>query len=158
VIRAAYLADLIVAVLKDTPFPDLDRALPLLLGTAAQESNLVHFRQLNNGPARGLFQMEPATERDHAAYVANHKDIANTFLERCNVLPASLWHLENNLVYQILLARLHYYRRDPKRLPEAQDIAEQSLRYKKYYNTAAGKATPEQYVANYQRLIAPHML
>ncbi|MDX1428656.1 MAG: hypothetical protein R3282_00145, partial [Rhodothermales bacterium] len=36
----------------------------LLLGTAIQESLLEFRRQLGGGPARGLFQMEPATHDD----------------------------------------------------------------------------------------------
>ncbi len=36
----------------------------LVLGTALQESNLRYLRQLNEGPARGVYQMEPATHDD----------------------------------------------------------------------------------------------
>ena len=36
----------------------------LVLGTALQESNLHYLRQLNEGPARGVYQMEPATYDD----------------------------------------------------------------------------------------------
>ncbi len=36
----------------------------LVLGTALQESNLRYLRQLNDGPARGVYQMEPATHDD----------------------------------------------------------------------------------------------
>ena len=46
-------------------------AQELLLGTAVQESRITYLRQLGNGPALGLFQMEPAT----------HNDIWDNFLE-----------------------------------------------------------------------------
>ena len=36
----------------------------LILGTALQESNLRYLRQLGDGPARGVYQMEPATHDD----------------------------------------------------------------------------------------------
>jgi hypothetical protein len=37
----------------------------LLMGTAAQESHLgTYLHQVGGGPAKGIFQMEPATERD----------------------------------------------------------------------------------------------
>jgi hypothetical protein len=42
----------------------MQAAEELLLGTALQESGLIYRRQLNNGPALGLFQMEPATHDD----------------------------------------------------------------------------------------------
>jgi hypothetical protein len=40
------------------------QAEDLVMGTAAQESRLIYLRQLGNGPALGLFQMEPATHND----------------------------------------------------------------------------------------------
>lgn len=43
----------------------------LLLGTAIQESLLIHRQQLGGGPALGLFQMETAT----------HDDCWNNFLK-----------------------------------------------------------------------------
>lgn len=156
-IHPQYLADLISTVLLHTPFPDRDRAVPLLLGTAAQESGLVHFRQLNNGPARGLFQMEPQTEKDHVAFTKRHEWCAETFVRICGVMPGNLWHLEHNIPYQILMCRLHYYVRDKERLPAADDLAAQARTYKRVYNTARGKATPQQYIDNYQRLIAPRV-
>lgn len=40
-------------------------AVNLLLGTAAQESAFgTYLRQIGGGPARGVFQMAPATAKD----------------------------------------------------------------------------------------------
>lgn len=152
---AAYLARLIITVLEGTPFPDVDRAVPILLGTAAQESGLRAFRQRGNGPARGLWQMEPETAKDHWTWLNRHQAIATSLTQRCGIAAMSLIHLECNIPYQILMARVHYYRRDPQRLPDALDVTEQARRWKRFYNTPAGRGTEAQYVANYQRLIAP---
>lgn len=151
-----YFGRLIFFALAGTPFPDLDRAVPLLLGTAVQESMLTHFRQLGGGPARGLFQMEVATERDHWRWLTTAPIFRAAVLERSGVSRSSARHLEYNIPYQILMARLHYYRRDPHRLPEPRDIEAQAARWKRYYNTPAGRGTVEQYLRNWQTFVAPH--
>lgn len=153
---AAYLATLIRTVLDGAPFPDIERAVPLLLGTAAQESRLRFFRQLGAGPARGLWQMEPATELSHWQWLADKPYMCASIIERCGVAAASAMHLEANIPYQILLARVHYYRMDPDRLPLLDDLMAQARRWKRYYNTPAGRGTEAQYVARYRELIAPY--
>jgi len=50
----------------------------LVLGTAIQESLLIHRQQLGNGPALGLFQMEPATHNDcWQSYLNFRRDLAD---------------------------------------------------------------------------------
>ena len=58
--------EIIIRVLAklDTKLVD-EVSIILLLGTCAQESLYGHyFTQLDNGPARGFFQMEPVTFED----------------------------------------------------------------------------------------------
>ena len=121
-----------MVVLGYTPFPAIARAVPLLLGTAAQESGLAHLRQVRYGPARGLFQMEPATEQDHWVWLQAHPAITAVITERVGLTAPSLIDLERNIPYQILMARLHYYRRDPAPLVSAGDLAGQALLWKRY--------------------------
>lgn len=156
-LKPQYLADLIRVTLAGTPFAYPERALPLLLGTAAQESKLTYLRQLGNGPARGLFQMEPATERDHWRWLDTQPHLCLAITERSGVQEASAMHLECNLPYQILMARVHYYRRDPAALPEAHDLAEQARRWKRYYNTPLGRGTEQQYIESYRRVIGSYV-
>lgn len=154
-LSVVYLQRLITLVLDGTPFPHADRAIPLLLGVAAQESGFVHTRQIGGGPARGFFQMEPATERDLWRWLHLHQAIERVFEERAGVDGASVLALEHNLPYQILVARLHFFVRDPAPLPEADDLQGQAARWKTVYNTIAGAGTIESYVATWQRLILP---
>ena len=51
----------------------------LLIGTAAQESHLgTYLRQLGDGPALGIFQMEPATHNDiHENFLRYKHDLRN---------------------------------------------------------------------------------
>lgn len=120
----------------------------LLLGTALQESRLTYLVQLGNGPALGVFQMEPAT----------HDDIWENFLV---YKPALAKHLENmsvrrvakampaNMLYAAGMCRVHYYRR-PEKLPAAGDIEAQAAYWKKHYNTHLGAGTVEEYLHNWR--------
>jgi hypothetical protein len=156
-IDVVYLAHLIRTVLDGTPFPHLPRAIPLLLGTAAQESGLTFLSQIGGGPARGLFGMEGATEKDHWRYITRYRPaLVACIRARTNISTASSHDLAWNFPYQILLARLHYFRRDPATLPQPTDIPEQARRWKRFYNTSAGAGTESQYLANYARLVAPY--
>lgn len=151
-----YLANLIRVVLQGTPFPHIERAIPLLLGTAAQESGFTFLSQIGGGTAKGLFGMELATELDHWRYIKRYwPAIVQCITDRTQLTFASSRDLEWNFPYQILMARLHYYRRDPHALPQVTDIAEQSTRWKRYWNTSQGQGTEQQYLANYARLVAP---
>ena len=150
-----FFSDLITLTLKDAPFPDPDKALPLLLGTAAQESRLTFLRQLSGGPARGLFQMEPATERDHWLWLHTRPELRAILETRAMVGGPDPLHLECNFIYQILLARLHYFRRDPHPLPRADDLQGQAMLWKRCYNTSGGAGTIAEYVETYRRLVMP---
>lgn len=153
----SFFADLIRVTLLGAPFPHLPRAIPLLLGTCAQESAFTHTTQIGGGPAKGLFQCEPATEEDiWINYLQYQETIRTAIVARCGVTEPNPTALEHNMVYQILMARTHYYRCDPDPLPPASDVEEQAVRYKKYYNTVYGAATEEDYIQSYARLVAPY--
>ena len=75
-------------------------AQQLVIGTAAVESGGEYIRQLNNGPARGFFQMEPNTHEDiwinYLAYRDKYKEVAESLLSGTESLFLSD---ENNLDY-----------------------------------------------------------
>ena len=121
-------------------------AVQLLLGTALVESRLTYLRQLENGPARGLFQMEPAT----------HDDIWNNYLkykpgyqEKVEQLlapePNKIAQLATNLMYSAAMTRLHY-RRVRAPLPDADDIPAMAFYWKQYYNTPLGAGKPAHFI------------
>jgi hypothetical protein len=117
----------------------------LLMGTAAQESHLGKYIAQINGPAKGIFQMEPATEKDLWEYLVR-KDLNHLIGTVSGVFGPNPLHLEGNLVYQIIIARI-FYRRVKEAIPDG--LVLQAKYYKKYWNTELGKATIEQYVRNY---------
>jgi hypothetical protein len=138
-----------------------DAAERLIMGTAAHESGF-HFLAQIGGPALGLFQIEPAT----------HADLWNTFLigppkplaVAVGGLAAHgqpfLWlndahdQLASNLAYATAICRCLYYRISAP-LPDADDLPGLAAYWKRYYNTPLGAGTPEQFIADYQRLVAP---
>lgn len=152
-----FYGDLILLALKDGPFPHNDRALSLLLGTCAQESGFEYTTQLGGGPAKGYMQCEPATEADvWQHYLAPRPPLVSFFMQRCGVTGPNVEALEHNMVYQILLARTHYFRCDPEPLPLPGDVEAGAARWKAFYNTPAGHGTESQYIASYEQLVAPY--
>lgn len=125
-------------------------AQELVLGTCVQESGgLQYIKQLGNGPALGVGQMEPAT---HDSLYANflvyqpHLLALVKEIEPSCSSKALLW----NLRYSAAMTRVHY-RALKAPLPKPGDIQAQAAYWKKYYNTAAGKGTVEEYLRNWNK-------
>jgi len=123
----------------------------LLLGTCAQESLMGRYlKQRRNGPALGIYQIEPKT----------HEDVIKNYLQYRKPLAKKIFSLGKpydqslifNLAYSTAIARVIYYR-IPKPLPDADDVEALAKYYKQHYNTEAGKATPEQFIYNYKRYV-----
>jgi hypothetical protein len=125
----------------------------LLIGTAAQESHLGYYRRQIRGPARGIYQMEPATERDiWDNYLRVRPDISDLVYAICGVDGPDQIQLERNLMYQTIMARIHY-RRVSAPLPPAANLTEQARYWKRYYNTDQGRGRPSEYIENYRRFV-----
>ena len=133
----------------------------LLLGTALVESGLVYLTQHGGGPARGLYQIEPATHDDlFDTWLAFRPDWRDRLL--AFVVPPWAQHdqLVWNLAYATAVARLIYYRR-PEPLPDAEDLVGLAQYWKDHFNTSAGKGRAEDFVAVVDRVFpgrsaAPH--
>ena len=145
------LRELITDVLKEFDMNTEGRvrfsenAVELLMLTAAHESHLgTYIKQTGEGPALGIFQMEPTTEKD---IWDNYLKYQYTIAEA--VALCYSWHEEElmwNLKYSILMARVHYFRVSAG-LPTT---PEGHAKYAKvYYNTHLGKATEAEYLEDY---------
>lgn len=121
----------------------------LLLGTAAQESNMgLHTRQISGGPAVGIYQIEPATHKDVIYNYVIFRDNLLKKIQAVQVGQNSEDHLVGSLFYQTIIARLIYARiKEP--LPKADDKKGLANYWKKYYNTIKGKGTTEEFIKNY---------
>ncbi len=128
-----------------------EAAEELLLGTAMQESRLTYLKQLGDGPALGLFQMEPLT----------HDDIWDNFLVYRESLGLKVSRLSDdlldnpeimiwNLYYAAAMCRVHYFRVSAP-LPDQGDIPAQAAYWKKYYNTPLGAGTEQEYLHSWDQ-------
>ena len=124
----------------------------LLMGTAAQESKLGEYlKQLGGGPARGIFQMERATEKDlwHNYLAYKPKLRRKIFDITASKTPYYTDEILYNLRYAAAMTRIHYLR-VKESLPDADDVAGLAQYWKKYYNTHLGKGTVDEFVKNYK--------
>ncbi|WP_411992548.1 hypothetical protein [Agarivorans sp. DSG3-1] len=129
----------------------------LLLGTAVQESlNFMYRRQVGGGPAKGYFQMEPATHDDiWDNFLKYRKGLAKDVISFLSSPNANkITELENNDKYAAAMARVHYMR-VPAALPKAGDIKAQANYWKQYYNTPLGKGLPHEYIDKWNKYVAP---
>lgn len=123
----------------------------LLLGTAIQESALSFLRQHRDGPARGFWQIEPATADDiHNNFIDSRKSLRDILDDVLADKPDPITQLQTNLIYSCIMARLKYWR-VPAAMPNSGDLNGQAAYWKKYYNTAGGKGKEEEYIAAWKR-------
>lgn len=129
-------------------------AVELLMGTCAVESDFGSARtQKSGGPAGGILQVEPGTERDiwsryilprPALYEAVCKEFDMTFEDISDPLE------KVNDDYCILLARFKY-RMVPAALPAADNILGLAQYWKRWYNTYLGKGKVSDFILKYNR-------
>ena len=150
-INAQYLRGLIHWTLRQIDMHS-PAAEELLLGTAAHESHLGKYLRQINGPARGVYQMEPWVEQDiWENYLSYRPARIQRIIDITGINSPDHNHLQYNPVYATIMARLHY-RRISTPLPPANDLEQLAHYWKAHYNTAAGRGTPDQFITDYRRL------
>lgn len=138
----------------------------LLLGTFAQESNLGKYtKQIGGGCALGIGQVEPATNQlvlnwlieNNMPLYRHVMDIrGETNFER-NIVTADINRvaLQFNDKYNCAIARCLYLS-IAVALPDENDIIGMANYWKSYYNRG-GKGTVDEFVENYNLLVAPYL-
>lgn len=139
------------------------RVATLLFGTIAHESDGFRARRQygfsyeSDRGAWGLCQCEPGSVRDSLMRLKTDQKLAKRVAvwlsggdERATLtwltdrdVPTVLRMLTANDRLAVLFARLHYFRVAE---PVPESLEEQAAYYKRYYNTTAGKATPEDFL------------
>ncbi len=127
-------------------------AIELMIFTCAVESDGGFYLKQINGPALGIYQMEPVTYNDiWQNYIKGRGDLIFKLMSNfgCAVQPP-----EDQLVYDLFFAtamsRLHYARVKAP-LPSSIDPIALWHYYKKYYNTEQGKAQVQLSIEKYHR-------
>ncbi|MBL4761209.1 MAG: hypothetical protein JKY93_00750 [Gammaproteobacteria bacterium] len=138
----------------------------LLVGTAKHESGGGRYLAQINGPALGIYQIEPATHRDiFENFLAYRPDLAAHVIDLAAYVAVAMHPLINglvadhimqlldeqlitNLLYSTAIARLVYYR-DSHALPAADDLPALAAYYKRVFNTVSGKASEQDFIHTY---------
>lgn len=132
----------------------------LVLGTAAQESDLSYIHQLGHGPAVGLWQVEPFTYRD----LTNRVLASRPALKRAVLWLAArrgnehglppVEELHWNLALACAICRVKYLSIGAP-LPPANDVGALARYWKRWYNTELGAGQPEEFCDAWARHCAP---
>ena len=148
-IHRKHLREIIGSTLKDIELYS-ESALELVYGTICVESKRgTYLKQLRNGPALGIVQMEPNTHSDiWKNYLAFNPGLTNKIIEICGSDAMKPQALVYNLKYAIIMCRIHYYRIQ-RILPEKNDLRGLAIYWKQYYNTNLGAGTVDDFIKNY---------
>jgi len=150
---ASHLKEYIIIPTLDYMGLNSASAVNLLLGTAAQESHLGEYLHQINGPALGIYQMEPDTHKDiHNNFLVYKSDLNKKILNLSFPAFSMKKNLIGNLYYATAMARIHYYR-VPEKLPKVDDIEGLANYWKRYYNTTIGKGTIREFIKNFEKYI-----
>lgn len=147
------MRELVTSTLQELGLGSQD-AIELVLGTIAQESAYGKYRrQLGNGPALGICQMEPNTFHDVVSNFLHYKkDIFDKILSVSSLTEFDVAQLENNDKFAICMCRAHYYR-VREAIPD--NLEGWAAYWKKYYNTPLGAGKEEEYIEHYNKYVVP---
>lgn len=126
----------------------------LLIGTVFQESaGGVYLKQLGNGPALGIYQIEPATHDDCWDNYIEYRTALKERIEQLMTTEDWQQQLISNLSYATAMARIVYYRK-PEALPaDPEDIPALAAYWKTHYNTFQGKGSVDEFIRNFPKTI-----
>lgn len=127
----------------------------LLVFTCAVESLGGHYLKQVDGPALGIYQMEPVTYNDiWQTYIKSKGSLMLRLLTNFGIgfMPS-----EEQLIYDLRFATAMtriFYERIKEPLPDASNVDAIWNYYKKYYNTNLGSAQKESAIHNYYEFIS----
>jgi hypothetical protein len=109
-------------------------------GTGLVESGLQYVEQLDNGPALGVCQMEPATHDDcWTNFLAYNPALAAVIEKIAGVQKPQAQIMVYNMEYAVAMARIKYWR-SPLAAPAATDAVGCANYHKTVYNSSLGAA------------------
>lgn len=138
----------IEAVLKHYELPCTPAVVQLLVMIAAHESGGFHYvKQMGDGPAKGLLQMEPIGLEEVQRYYQLRSE---RFASLPDLRTITLDHLVFDATIALVCARV-FFMAKPEALPAEGDFEGLARYAKKHWNTDSGKATWEDYAEAYRR-------
>jgi hypothetical protein len=130
-----------------------EEAEELIIMIAAHESYLgLHLKQIGGGPARGLYGIELATEKDiWRSYLAYKPGLVAQIKSMGGPNGPDELHLTYNYIYATIMCRVKLLQ-CPGPLPAADNLPAMGKYADDFYN-AGGKASPDKYINDYKRLV-----
>lgn len=124
----------------------------LVLGTIAQESSYGKYRkQLGDGPALGIAQMEPNTFNDIVENFLKYRPhIIDAIKRTCGITELKAEDLETNDKLAVCMCRIQYLR---FKNPIPNDLAGYAALWKFRYNTMLGKGSVGEFILNYKKYV-----
>ena len=147
-INTGQLRDLITRTLKETPSGHSEDAVELLMMIAAHESRLGTYLRQVDGPALGIFQIEPTTHDD--TWENGDSICANAQILG---IECAVEKLEYDLRYQIFMARQKLFMIS-EALPSSEGASSENVSLmsdycKEHWNTVDGGADAFDYFNAY---------
>ena len=153
-IKVSQLREFIIKPALESLVMYSQEAEELLVFTCAVESEGGSYLHQINGPALGIFQMEPKTYNDIWQNFINFK--MDLKLKLLHNFEAPVMPPEDRMVYDLrfaaAMARI-FYERVKQPLPAHDDLSGIWSYYKEFYNTLAGKAEYQHCLDAYDRFI-----
>lgn len=120
----------------------------LLMETSAVESNRGYIVRQKGGPARGIFQMEPATERCTLGWLKdNFPKVHGEVMAFYDKSRSPEWNRTHNVPYNVAMSTVYYWRRMGDGLTDRIGTLEDRAKvWKTHYNTYLGKGSIAGYI------------
>jgi hypothetical protein len=126
-------------------------ACRLVTATAETESAMMWLKQHGDGPALGLWQIEPATASDVLDRYLNFRDVLRVAVLRIMSDRPTEEQLITNLALGAAVCRIKYWM-SPEPLPMADDPVGMGHAWKQIYNTELGAGHAGDFARNYAEL------
>ena len=120
----------------------------LLMETSAVESSRGYIVRQVGGPARGIFQMEPTTERCMRSWLKdNFPRVHDEVMAFYDKKKSPEWNLTHNVPYNVAMSTAYYWRRMGDSLAgNITTLEDRAKVWKTHYNTYLGKGSIAGYI------------
>jgi hypothetical protein len=156
-INCQQLRDVIISPVLTALGMSSPSAVNLILGTCAQETAMGEYliqRGIGLNGGIGIYQMEKRTYDSICEHMIKDNIVRyakiKLLLGYTCMPPAE--RMASDLYLATAMTRLYYYAIQSA-LPNPDDVIGLANYWKKYYNTAKGKGTIEQFVSNYKKYV-----
>ena len=127
----------------------------LLMETSAVESSRGYIVRQVGGPARGIFQMEPTTERCMRSWLKdNFPSVHDEVMAFYDRKKSPDWNRTHNVPYNVAMSTAYYWRRMGDSLAENITTLEDRAKvWKTHYNTYLGKGSIAGYIRKAEKYL-----